>query len=176
VIDIGDPIIQGAAPHGPRQLGHGPRTFALAGCLLACWTMAARAITGNRGLTILEAHHRIMAAGGFAGSGLRRHVASRVLGLRMVDPDGSEPFDRAQLVEELRHAYPVILGLDYKPGRSSGFSDADHFVLAVSHESGSVGYVDPATGTTRHLLLGGPSYRGVPAIVAEMVRFAVLPQ
>lgn len=147
MIDVGVPVNQGSPPHGAEQLGSGARTIGAAGCLLSCLTMVARSLTGHRGLTVLEAHERIKRAGGFVGSGLKRGTAARALGLRLVDADGSERFDIDGVRAELAQGRPVIAGIDYRPGRSSGLSDADHFVVIIDEDDdGSLIFADPAQG------------------------------
>lgn len=148
MIDVGPFIRQGGPPHGGVVLGQGPRTFAEAGCFFCCWVMTARVLTGHRGLTAIEAHDKVRRAGGFVGSGLKRATAARALGMRLADADGSEPFSPTLAESEFREGRPVIAGVDFRVGRSSGFSDADHFILLVGDVGSSLRAVDPARGQT----------------------------
>ena len=173
MIDIGPHVNQGAPPHGPMNLGFGKRTVGQAGCLLSCLTMAARALTPNKSLTVLGAHGLIVDADGFIGSSLKVPGACRALGMRF--EERSAPRLDA-LTTDLAEGRPVILGIDYKPGASSGFSDADHFVLALEFDAGRILFIDPATGTLDRLDLGSSTYRRKPADVAEMIRLSGLPQ
>lgn len=177
MIDVGIPVSQAAPPHGTEVLGHGPRKHSQAGCFHACWVMAMRALTGNRSLTVLEVHARILAADGFSGSGLRRQRAAKALGLELADPDGSEPFDPDVARAELDAGRPVIVGVDYRPGRSSGFSDSDHFMLLVGHGKDGFTAVDPASG--RKITIRDPAhfaYKGnEDADLVEMCRLRAAP-
>ncbi len=176
MIDVGTPIRQGAQPHARVTLGHSKRTIAGAGCLLACFVMAARALSAPRDLGLLEAHDAIRNMGGFLGSSLRRSVAAKTLGLRM--PRGVEPFDMDAVRAELAAGRPVIAGTDYREGASSTFSLADHFVLAVAVEGEGIRCADPASGAEGPAFVdfarATTTYRGHPATLTEMVRLAPL--
>lgn len=173
IIDVGPYVRQGAPPHGPMVLGDGKRTVGQAGCLLSCLVMAARALTPNRKVTVIGAHGLIEDAGGFIGSSLKIPVACKALGMKLVER--SSPRMDA-LISDLVDGRPVILGIDHKPGASSGFSDADHFVLAVEIEMGRVHFIDPATGALDVFDLKEGMYRKKPADIAEMVRLTGLAQ
>lgn len=145
MIDVGVPINQNAIP--PTMiLGHGPKTAQKSGCFVASWTMAARPLLNHKGLTFFEAHDKFLKADAFAGSGLRRNRAARALGLELMDPDGSEPWDLAIVRAELTMRRPVIVGVDYREGRSSGFSNADHFCVVQGFDDGLLRIVDPNGG------------------------------
>lgn len=173
VIDVGPYVKQGAPPHGPMTLGDGKRTIGQAGCLLSCLVMAARALTPNRKLTVLGAQGLIDDASGFIGSALKVPVACKALGMRM-DERASLRLDALEM--DLAEGRPVIVGVDYKPGASSGFSDSDHFVLAIEVDAGRLHFIDPATGALDAMDLREPLYRKKPADLAEMIRLVGLEQ
>jgi hypothetical protein len=173
MIDCAPYIRQGAPPHGPMKLGSGRRTIAQAGCLLSCLVMAARALTPNKKLTVLGAHGLIVDSSGFVGSSLKVPVAAKALGMRF--EERAELRDDA-IMTDLAEGRPVIVGVDYKPGASSGFSDCDHFALAIEYDAGALHVVDPATGTLERLALKGTTYSGKGADLAEMIRLGRLDQ
>lgn len=173
MIKLGSPLCQSAPPHGTRTLGRGQRTIGGSGCLLCCFVYVTRALTGVLDLPLLDAHQRILKADGFSGSGLRRHRAARALGMKLRDEDGSEPFDFEVVRAELAAGRPVILGIDYKTGRSSGFSDADHFVVAVRETPDTpprLHCADPASGATIALQPFQFTYQHAAARFSEMCR------
>ncbi len=173
LIDVGALTSQGSTPHGPMKLGDGKRTVGQAGCLLVSLTLAARALTPNRKLTVLGAHALIDDAHGFIGSSLKVPVACKALGIRLIER-ASPRIDAMEM--DIAEGKPVIIGVDYKAGASSGFSDVDHWVLAIEIDAGRLHVVDPATGTLEILDMRNTQYRRKPAEIAEMIRLAGLPQ
>lgn len=173
MIDVGPYVRQGAPPHGPMKLGDGKRTIGQAGCLLSCLVMSARALTPNKKITVLGAQGLIDDVSGFVGSALRVPAACKALGMQMVERATPRIDDIARDLDEGR---PVILGVDYKPGASSGFSDSDHFVLATELEAARLHYIDPATGTLEAFDLDDIAYRKKPADLSEMIRLSGLEQ
>jgi hypothetical protein len=176
VIDVGVPINQNALP--PEMiLGHGPKRAQKCGCFVASWTMAARPLLNHKGLTFFEAHDKIMKADGFSGSGLRRTRAAKALGLELLDPDGSEPFDLAIARAELTLRRPVIVGIDYREGASSGFSNADHFMVIQGYADGLLRMVDPNGG--RQFNIKSPQAfrygKNEAARIVEMCRLRAAP-
>lgn len=172
MINVGVPIAQGAAPHGAHVLGDASkstRTIAQAGCMLCSLTMAARALTGRPSLSPLDAQGLIDQQDGFAGPGLIMERAARALGL--VEGERG-PFDLDEVRGDLALGRPVMLGIDYLPGHSSGFSSADHFVLAVDvTEDGTLWIADPATGRVDPLATASTRYHGHDAAIVEQIRF-----
>lgn len=164
-MNTGPLIRQSDPPHGARVLGRGPRTIAQAGCLLSCLVMAHRALHGGM-LGVLEAHARIDIKGAFVGSGLVLDKAAAALSMRVVE---RAEFHADQAADAISLGQPVIVGVDYKQGASSGFSDADHFVLGVGSTALSISIADPATGRLDSIDYARPFYRGKPARLAEMV-------
>lgn len=174
-VDVGIPINQCGRPHGEVTLGKGPRTIAQSGCMLSCFAMVARALTSNRGLSVLEAQARILARNGFVGSGLKRNVAANALGIMLVDADGHERFDMHVIAEEIAAGRPVIVGVDYKDGRSSGMSDADHFLVVVDADEVLLRCADPSSGALVVMCPDDLVYRRAPARMPEMIRFRPMP-
>lgn len=168
MIDVGAIVKQSDLPHGPMPLGKGGKTFAQSGCLLSCMVMAARAVNKKQApASMTEANMRIMAANGYAGSGLITSVAGPAIGISKAFVGGYVAEDVSRYV---RSGVPVIFGIDHKAGASSGLSDADHFVLCVGElPGGSWQIADPATGKvheiprTRRTL-----YRGHSADISEV--------
>jgi hypothetical protein len=69
---------------------------------------------------------------------------------------------------------PVILGIDYKAGRSSGFSDADHFVVLIGEDAyGHLLVADPTPGRVITIDPERPRYGALRrrAVIAEMLTF-----
>lgn len=165
----------GAEPHGSMTLGFGRKTIHQAGCLLCAMLQAARALNPARcPATPAAANDALKAAGAFQGSALGDpRAAALVFGLRL---DGIKPFNADELAVRLASGKPVILGIDYKPGRSSGQSDTDHFVTAVGLARDAAGaatvvfVADPAQGAVINLPVNVPfSYSGhADAKFAEM--------
>lgn len=172
MIDVGTPIAQGALPHGPMTLFSGPRTVAQAGCLVSCLVMVARAITPAKTLSLTNALQTIHGAGAHIGSALVVPDAARLLGIRLHE---RAAFGLRACVEDLVAGRPVVVGIDYKPGRSSGLSDADHFVVVVGEDAGELVCVDPASGGRLRLHPTRTEYKRTPSCLAEMLRFAPLP-
>lgn len=176
-IDVGQRIGQAGAPHGPMKLGLGKRTFTQSGCLFVCLVGVARALVGPKDLQVLDAHTAVLDAGTdaeptFLGSGLFVGRAANALGLELVARRApSWPLVRA----EIAAGRPVIFGVDYKDGASSGFSDADHFVLAVDTPMNTfIVCMDPGAKSTLILDVEAPIYRGRPAVVSEILCFRSL--
>lgn len=161
-------IRQGDPPHGGRVLGRGPRTIAQAGCLLCTLVMAHRAIHGGM-LGVLEAHARIDVAKAFVGSGIALDKAATALSMRVVE---RAAFHADEAADALAIGQPVIVGVDYKAGASSGLSDADHFVLGVGATALSITIADPAVGRLDSIDFARPSYRAKPCRLAEMIILA----
>lgn len=159
------PIKQGAEPHGKQQLGTGSRTIGQAGCLLSCFVMSARHHFPTKPLELLDAHKTLVARNAFDGSGLKRITAAHALGLDVLS------WERGFQIENIRkrtsEGMPAVLGIDYKPGSSSGRSSADHFVLCVAIHEDTLTYIDPATGTFETLDIRRPTYRSRKCAVAE---------
>lgn len=168
-IRIGKPIKQNDPPHGRQILGDGPKTIGQAGCLLCCLVMAARHIKNTPNLHVLEAHLRIDSVDGFAGSGLVLPKAARALGLKVEDRGRFETF---AVAAALAADKPVIVGIDYKQGQSSGMSSADHFVLALSSSTHAFGYADPAIGQCQVMDMQKPLYAGSKATLVEAIVLA----
>lgn len=163
-----DPVIaQGSAPHGQTILGNGPKTIGGSGCLFTATYMIGKVI-GSVPATLLEAHALCRAKKAFIGSALKVPQAAVLFG--MVEDDRTE-FDRETLSTKLKEDLPVILGFDYKDGRSSGFSDADHFVVATGMEKNMVTCADPGSGRMIVIDLDKPIYKKVPLRVCEMILF-----
>ena len=164
-IDVGPIIRQGDPPHGARTLGTGPRTIGQAGCLLTCFVMAHRSMHGAS-IGVLEAHARISIAGGFVGSGLITGKAAAALGMVILD---RAAFNADEASRHLAARRPVVIGIDYKAGASSGFSDADHFVLAIGSSATAIKVADPATARLLDMEFARTFYAGRPARLAEMI-------
>lgn len=174
MIDVGPYYRQGAMPHGPRKLGRGPSTWHGAGCLALCVIMAARAIAG-RAWTPEEASKKWLSGKAFSGSALIFADACRLVG--MTGEIIAGVIDAGQLAAEIAHGFPIIVGVDYKDGSSSGFSPADHFLLVVGHIDGSrFSCVDTATGKEIEIDLDNPTYSGKPCVFSEMRKLRQAPE
>lgn len=137
-------------------LGNSTTTIGRAGCMLTCFTMAANALTPTS-RTVVEMNEALKKAGAFSGGSIVRDLAAHHLGMAMrfvgtVDLKSSEVF------AALARGELVMLGVDYKPGHSSGRSNADHFILAhgtaeTADKKPVVIAADPGTGHDVHLRL-----------------------
>lgn len=133
------------------QLGNGSRTIRQAGCFMTSMTMAASRITGDTSLNPAVANQRIRAAGGYSGSNLNAPRAAEALGMRMTSRDAVTPGNQQRMItnldRSLEQGRPVVAGVDYKGGSSSGVSNADHFVTITGRNAdGSYSAIDPAGG------------------------------
>lgn len=124
------------------KLGVGDRTIAQAGCMLTCLTMACNELQGSK-FSVVQMNMMLVRANCFAHSGLLFEKALARLGLRQVSRKTASPNDVRMELEANR---AVLLGIDYRPGQSSGFSIADHFILACKYNDDGFECVDPATG------------------------------
>lgn len=125
-----------------EALGNGDRTISQAGCMLTCLTMAVNELQGTK-FGVSQMNKMLKSANCFAGSGLLFEKALARLGLRQVARKTASPGDVRMELEANR---AVLLGVDYKSGQSSGFSTADHFVLACRFDKDGFDAADPGTG------------------------------
>jgi Peptidase_C39 like family len=149
------------------QLGDGDRTIPQAGCLLSCLVMAHNA-TSDAEIDVLLTNSRLRAKGAFAGSGLILSKAAELCGFNSCDRQNA---DWDKLLAHLKKDKPAIVGINYKPGASSGFSSADHFVLAIGLEAEGqiVLCANPAGGTWLRIPNSQFNYQKRPATIAEMI-------
>lgn len=166
-----DVIRQGDLPHGTMLLGGGPKTVSKAGCLLCCLVMAARECVPAFGnFTVKSAIERLRLVEAFGRDLTGRQTSAMIvpaaaaaLGMRLVHRAPS----LTEVEKHLDEMKPVIIGIDYKQGRSSGFSNADHFVLGVRMRDEILTVADPATGRILLLDHRAPAYDGLPAVLSE---------
>lgn len=133
------------------QLGNGGRTIRQAGCFLTSLAMASSRITGDTSLNPATANSRVRAAGGFSGSNLNAPRAAEALGMRMTGRSAVTGGNQQRMMRELDRnldaGRPVVVGVDYKGGASSGVSSADHFLTITGRNAdGSYTAIDPAGG------------------------------
>jgi len=133
------------------QLGNGDRTIRQSGCCLTALTMAAGKITGEQGLNPRIANERIRAAGGFSGADLLLDRAASTLGVKVTGRSAITSCNSeklyGQMDQSLAEGRPILAGVDYKSGNSSGMSNADHFVtITGKNPDGSYRAIDPAGG------------------------------
>jgi hypothetical protein len=152
------------------QLGTGRFTIGESGCFLTSLAMASAWVHDRGDLDPVRANALVKARGGFRGSALDLPSAAPALGLRVISrhatrTPGAELLGRLQAA--LESGRPVIAGIDLGPGRSSGESDADHFIL-IHQQLGPELWraLDPAGGVQVELDLdsatGAIRYRGAP--------------
>lgn len=170
--EVGPIIRQGEAPHAQLRLGDGPRTVSQAGCLLCCLTQAARLLTSSPRLLVEEALLRIRRNGGFARA-LDGHMTSALVVPAAALAVGLKVVERTKSLDEVERWLDdgklVIVGVDYKDGASSGFSAADHFVLAVKMKGRVLTVADPAFGRLLPLELDHLAYKGITARLTEAI-------
>lgn len=135
------------------MLGFGERTISQAGCLMVALIAAGNALNDNY-YTVVRGNEVLKEANAFIGSALLVPVAARRLGMEQHrrKPEVDKIFEALESDKQL-----VIMGVDYKKGKSSGFSDADHFVLAYAtgltagkKPVRTIVAMDPGTGTDVH--------------------------
>ena len=136
--------------HPGVQLGNGKSTIAEAGCFLSSCTMASNLLHPGQSLGAVEANRRVKAQGGFAGSGLELSRAAPALGMQQVSrrPLGgvNDGTVLARLDQHLAAGKPAVAGVDFRAGRSSGHSDADHFITIYGKRGNDYLAMDPAGG------------------------------
>jgi hypothetical protein len=169
MIDVGKHLNMGAPALANLLLGNGPfvgrSPVREKGCLFLCLVMGFRAVKHQATdveyvLGLLQQHQC------FAGNGLLWEKACRLLD---VDTD----IDLARLHHDIESGWPVVVGVDYKKGRkSSGHSDADHFVLCVGVDEDVLIVVDPSGGRLERIAVEGTTYNKgyerVPARLTEL--------
>ncbi len=133
------------------QLGTGRYTIGSSGCFLTSLTMATSLLHQRKDLDPVLANSLVKQNDGFSGSGLELSRAAPALGLRVLHRAEINDQNRSALDQRLDAALaagkPVVMGVDFAPGASSGESDADHFIL-VYGQLGTNRYraLDPAGG------------------------------
>ena len=143
-------INQGAPESKNVQLGTGKSTIGRAGCFLGTLTEARNEFARRAGqpntIGIIDANERVKAGGGFSGSNLlvSKATSSLDMSLRWREPANHRTLADAQ--QELRAGNLVFAGVDYKDGRSSSVSQADHFLLLTEAGDGTFKAKDPAGG------------------------------
>ncbi len=156
--------------HPTVRLGTGRFTISESGCFLTSLAMASAWLHDRSDLDPVRANDLVKARGGFRGSALDLPSAAPALGLRVVSRDVTRT-PSTELLGRLRTALesgrPVIAAIDLGPGRTSGESDADHFIL-IHQQLGPEHWraLDPAGGVQLELALdpatGALRYRGAP--------------
>lgn len=162
------------------------RTVSRSGCLFASNVMSAAWMDADENTqrvrvfekypTVPELHAYLVEQKSFAGSGFK-YSGAKPLGIEMV---AGEPydFDSDELIQWLDTGRDInirltnaVVGVNYKPGASSGASDADHFMLVHGLDSTRKFFlgVDPTFGAPISIPIGGRfmySRRG--AVLSEM--------
>ncbi len=167
----------GAGPGAPRpinqldhpntQLGNGKYTIAQSGCFLSSITMASNKLHPGQNLGVVDANTKVKAGNGFSGSGLEMSRAAPALGMNMTSRRTLGGVNDAtvlsRLDQHLAAGKPAVAGVDFQPGRSSGHSDADHFITIYGKRGNDYLGMDPAGGVPVTLTKGADGrlvYRG----------------
>jgi hypothetical protein len=158
------PVAQSDPRWRKAKLGEGTRTIGQSGCLLACLAMAEARASQRPPMRLDALSQALVDDGAFAGSGLVWASALTTLGLA----GAVRTYDQARAGAELAAGRLVVVGLDYKPGRSSGVSDADHFAVLVEQTGTYAAILDPATGTLVRIANVASTYNGKRVEFAEM--------
>ena len=129
-------------------LGEGPKTVRQVGCLLTSMTMVSNALTGQRN-SVDDANRLVTANGGFRGNNMQFGPASSALGLRVT---GRNAFngDASSIDASIDRGHPVVVGVDFKDGSSSGLGRTDHFLVVTGRAPGG-GYTAIDSGDGRSL-------------------------
>ena len=129
-------------------LGEGPKTVRQVGCLLTSMTMVSNALTGQRN-SVDDANRLVTANGGFRGNNMQFGPASSALGLRVT---GRSAFngDASTIDASIDRGHPVVVGVDFKDGSSSGLGRTDHFLVVTGRAPGG-GYTAIDSGDGRSL-------------------------
>ena len=129
-------------------LGEGPKTVRQVGCLLTSMTMVSNALTGQRN-SVDDANRLVTANGGFRGNNMQFGPASSALGLRVT---GRNAFngDSSSIDASIDRGHPVVVGVDFKDGSSSGLGRTAHFLVVTGRAPGG-GYTAIDSGDGRSL-------------------------
>lgn len=153
--------------HPNAQLGNGKYTIAQSGCFLSSITMASNKLHPGQNLGVLDANTKVKAGNGFSGSGLEMARAAPALGMDMTSRRALGGINDAtvlnRLDQHLAAGKPAVAGVDFRPGRSSGHSDADHFITIYGKRGNDYLAMDPAGGRPVTITKGADgrlSYRG----------------
>lgn len=157
--EAGGPPAMSQLEHPDVKLGTGRFTIASSGCFLTSLTMASAMLHGRRDLDPVLANRMVQRNGGFRGSALDLEQAAPALGLEVVHRETLTAANPRALDQRLDAALadgkPVVMGVDFQPGRTSGYSDADHFIVVYARlGEGRYRAVDPAGGVRLELLRG----------------------
>jgi len=154
------------------QLGNGSKTISQSGCLLCCLTMAREIFSrreAREGVEVnvdtVKVNEFLRANDCFAGSGLLVREACNLLAMRYNGRSARESFDG--ICKAVAGGALVILGIDYKKGKSSGLSDADHFILAHSFINGKLICADATYGKDTEIESLQIQYNNAPATICE---------
>jgi hypothetical protein len=158
-LPIEHPINQGAPGLAHLKLGNNPNDASPAmknvGCLVSALVEAYRFLTKTE-LAVEDALHLFRAQRCFAGAGL---LWERACDCLLLDTDILD-FDFDGFRRAVDAGRPVVLGIDYKPGRSSGYSNTDHFVLGIGYDGDDVVvFADPNGGVVGRMQIPVGTYR-----------------
>jgi len=157
-IDGVTPMSQLAYPD--IKTGHSKtNSIADTGCMLTSMAMTSSKLNGDKNLNPALANERVKAGGGFSGGGINDQAAARALGMRMTERSAVSDANSASMNRRLDQALganrPVVAGVDFRAGNSSGRSNADHFITMTSKNAdGSYNAIDPLGGGRIKLALG----------------------
>lgn len=132
------------------QLGNGSSTLSGAGCILASTTMAANRLNGST-TTLPQANTMVRNAGQFNDSNMNFGGAATTLGATVVTRRVASDDSMSDAIARMQNRRPpaqLVVGVDYKAGRQSGISSADHWVNAhsVSADGRQIFATDPVGG------------------------------
>jgi hypothetical protein len=149
------------------KLGTGRFTIGSSGCFLTSLTMASCQLHGTKKLNPLIANELVKKNNGFSGSALELDRALPALGLKKLLRREMTSGNRANLIRRLDNALaakrPVIMGVDFQKGSSSGESGADHFIIVFGTRGSYYRAIDPLGGRLVELekTSAGLTYAGV---------------
>ena len=151
----GTPIFKQADEQwGSRKLGKAGATIAQSGCAMTSSAMALSKVSGKL-ITPKDLDEWLDKNRGYAGDSLdwSRVGVGHDVNVTWEDVDFRK-FD-----EQLAKGYPIVIGVDYKPGSAGGNNGTDHWVCITGRqvdERGRVSYLanDPGTGKVITLTKG----------------------
>lgn len=133
--------------HPDVALGRSKETIGRAGCMLASIAMVSTKLSPTPASDVVDANTRVLNSGGFSGANLISKTAANALG--MTQTARNAPASIAAISNELEAGRPVVVGVDFKVGSTSGRSNADHFLVLTRQDQADPSIfhgVDPLGG------------------------------
>jgi hypothetical protein len=128
-----------------QRLGLGGDSMQKAGCLLSTLAMAANRMSGSS-YDLVSANQQVQSAGGYKGSSMLLDRAAASLGVTVRSRALATRNSMGSVEAAVERGELGFAGVDYKDGKSSAISEADHFLLIVGKGENTLQAIDPAGG------------------------------